>query len=173
MRINADNGFTLIEIMIVVSVMAVLIMGGSLVMFKTMSSRGQNQIDININQAASQIVDMIEKGIAFSIVGSVGGSTRQMCIDAGSTGVEGSTLTVSDVWGSTTYSLNLDDNIASNSTVVSTSNVIVSDLSFRWFCVSGYPDKIRVSFTLDDLAADSGVLDRTFRRDINMYNSGI
>lgn len=169
------KGFTLIEIMIAMAVIAVLLVGGSLVMFATLGSRGQNQADTNINQAGSEAMEAIEQSIRFSTVESVGANNRSACLLAGSTGVSGNSLVVSDSWGSTTYSLNSNRvaSISGATRYLSSSNVTATNLSFTWLCVVGSYDKLRVSVDLDDPSVTDRVLKRTFRRDVNMYNSGI
>ena len=173
------SGFTLVEMMIAVSVLAVIMVGGTLVMFKTISSRGQNQADININQIGSQAMDAIEQSVKFSYVDTVGGFSRVDCIGAGSAGVSGNILTVSDQWGTTTYAtesfggVGESVQIASNSTPISSPIVNASSLVFTWICGNNVSDKLSVSFDLDDVSVQGGVLRRTFRRYINMYNSGI
>jgi prepilin-type N-terminal cleavage/methylation domain-containing protein len=167
------KGFTLLELMIVVSVMAVLIMGATLVMYKTLSSRGQNQAETNINQAGSQAMEAIEQSVKFSTIEGVGVVKRATCLTAGAGGISGSTLSVSDSWGTTTYSLNASSKIASNSAEISGSLVVVTNLSFTWLCAQGYPDKLRISFEMNDAEVSDVLLKRTFRRDISLYNSGI
>ncbi len=169
------NGFTLVEVMIAVVVVAILLTGGSLVLFGTLGSRGQNQADININQAGSQAMESIEQSIRFANIEAVGASDREDCRAAGSIGVSGSNVTVRDSWGSSTYSLDSDRLASSSGSTVylSTPNVVASSLSFTWLCVNGSYDKLRVTFDLNDVSVASELLKRTFKRDINMYNSGI
>jgi len=171
--INYKSGFTLVELMVVVSVIAVLLIGGTMVMFRTLGSRAQNQADININLAGSQTMEALEQGIRFASVTGVGSQTRTDCLVGA---VTGTTLTVSDAGGVSTYSLSDDGRIASTSGVpryLSSLDMLVSDLEFTWICIAGTYDKVRISFEMDDPDLDGEILKRNFERDINMYNSGI
>ena len=172
---NKRNAFTLIEVMIVIAITAVLMTGGSLVLFRTLGSRGQNQADININQAGSQAMESIEQSIRFATVDAVGANTRASCLAAGSSGVSGDTVAVSDSWGASTYSLDTSRiaSVAAVTKYLSTPDVVVSAVSFTWICVSGSYDKLRISFDIDDPVVAGEVMKRNFKRDINMYNSGI
>ncbi len=164
------NGFTLLEMMVAISIMAILISGGTLILFKTLGSRGYNQADLNINTAGSQIMESIEQSIKYSNAEAVGANDREDCAAAGVSGVTASTLSVSDSWGTSVYSL-VGTSIASNSATISSSEVEVTNLEFVWTCVSGAGDKVKISFRLNDTSATT--LARDFLREINMYNSGI
>lgn len=164
------KGFTLIEVMVAVMVLVVIALGGSLVLFKTLSSRGQNQADINIIQDGSEAMQALEQSLRFARVDSIGSTTRTGCLSAGSSGVSGGSMTVEDDFGTSSYSLNSGKiaSVSSSTKYLSSDDVTTSGLTFTWYCVSGSYDKVGVDFTMS-----AGGVTRTFSRDINMYNSGI
>ena len=165
------NGFTLIELMIAITVLVILMVGGTFVLLQTLGSRGQNQVEVNINQAGSQAMESVEQSIRFAFVESLGGGiTRSSCISAGQSGVTGSSVTVSDSYGQTRYYLT-GNRLASESATIkylSSTDVVASNMVVTWYCVTGFSDKLRIKFDMT-----GGSIVRTFSRDINMYNSGI
>ena len=168
-------GFTLMEIMIAVAVIAVLATGGMLVIARTLGSRGQSQGEININQAGAQAMAAFERSVRYGVVTQVGTGDRNDCIAASAAGVSGNDLIVKDAWGMTTYSLITDRiaSVAGSTKYLTTPDVDVSSLEFTWYCAAGAPDKLRISFDMDDPVIQGGILLRNFERDISLYNSGI
>lgn len=174
------------EMMIAVSVMAVIVMGGTMVFFRTLSSSGINQAQLNINASSNQVLNAIETNIQYQKVRSVteAGNTydRDDCVLAGKTGISvfGSELEVYDEFGTTTYSLEMDGKIgsteddkliSSNSAAISSPNLLIRSIRFDWFCIPGSADKLRITLVSNDKGLTSEIPDRLFSRDINMYNS--
>lgn len=172
------NGFTLVEMMIAISVLAVLVLGGTMIFYKTLSSGSLNQATLNTGSSSGQVLAAIESNIRYKKVYSVtdAGSNisyRSTCLANGSV-PNGKILTVYDNFGTTNYKI-LNNQIASDSGVVptpviSTSNLRVVDITFTWFCTPGANDIVRVLVTTNDINT-AGTPNKTFSKDINMYNS--
>lgn len=170
-----NKAFTLVEMMIAVTVMAVIVMGGTMVFFRTLSSSGVNQSVLNVSASSAQTLLAIENNIRYKKVLSLNASDRAACVVAGANGnsVQGDTLKVYDDYGTTTYSLSAN-NIASDSgsgvITINSPNLNVNSLLFEWMCTPGTYDKIRVTINTNDVNLP-GSQGRVFSREINMYNS--
>lgn len=162
--------------MIAVSVMTVIVMGGTIVFFRTLSSGGINQAQLNVTSSGNQVLQAIENSVKYEKVKSVSDGTntyeRDACVLAGKTGgsVSGNSLTVYDQFDTTNYTL-ANDKLSSNSAVISSPNLVIKSVSFEWTCLPGSYDKLRVTLVSNDSGLSSSVPDRTLSRDINMYNS--
>lgn len=177
MRRNLLVGFTLIELMMSVSILVILSIGGSLVLFKTLGSKSFDAADSTITSSATQTLIAFEKTIKFARVDSlsIGGTTtyiRADCDAAGVNGVVGDTINVHDLYGNSSFTLS-GSGIASSGAVMSTADLVISNLAFTWYCVPGRNDRLKVSFKGTYVGSPGGAWIRDFSRDINLYNSRI
>lgn len=170
------GGFTLIEMMIAVSVMAVIVMGGTLVFFRSLGSSGVNQAQINIIASSNQVLAAVENSIRYQEIKELSDGVnfydRDDCITAGKTGgsLSGNRLIVNDLFGESIYSISAVK-LTSNSAVISSPNLIIRSVSFKWFCIAGSNDKLQLQIVANDTGLTTSVPDRTISRDINMYNN--
>lgn len=174
------KGFTLFEMMIAVSILAVIVMGGTVVFYRTLSSSGTNQAQIDVTSSSNQVLQAIENNIRFKKVLAVSGVDRATCQATSGFSVSGSTLSVYDDYCSTVYSLTEDNKVASSSSPVcsggmgvvdiSSPDLKVNDLQFVWTCNPGANDAIKVTIVTNDVDSATSP-DHAFSRDINMYNS--
>lgn len=171
-----NRGFTLLEMMIAVSIMSVIVMGGTLILFRTLGSSGINQSQLNVTSSGNQVLQAIENNIRFQRVKSVSDDSniydRTKCMEKGKTGdfVSGAKLEVYDQFDSTLYSRS-DDKISSNSSVISSDNLVIKEIVFKWYCIPGTNDRVSVTIKVNEAGLSETVPDRTQTRDINMYNS--
>jgi prepilin-type N-terminal cleavage/methylation domain-containing protein len=167
------KGFTLMEMMIAVSLMSVVVMAGTMVFYKSLSSSGMNQAQVNITASSNQVLQLIENSIKYQQINGVGTKVRSDCIAASNSSgsVTGSTLLVHDQFGATTFSRDAVNNkVSSNSAVISSPNLEINSLSFDWFCVPGSSDILRVTIKTRDIGLSQLTTYQTFSKDINMYN---
>lgn len=174
------KGYTLIEMLIVVSLMAIILLGGTTIFFRNLRSGGVGNIDMNVNSELRSVLSMIEKDIRFSNVISVGSGTRSDCVIAGADGYMGNSLTVADLQGLTTTYLLDTEKIASFSAVtakqvdLTSPAAKVTGLRFTWYCLSGISDKMKIEIDMKSAVVGSGFdITRTVSREINLLNSGI
>jgi len=178
------KGYTLVELVVVVSLISVVLLGGTAVFYRSLRSNALGNMDLTINLESRSVLSLIEKDIRFGSVKSIVLSSpptiyeRSDCLSAGS--IVGDMLVVSDMQGlETTYSLS-SEKVASTSAVPSTvfltnsSAVTVKTLRFTWYCQSGISDKIKIDISMENpTAADDLVVSRTISKEINLLNSGI
>lgn len=178
------KGYTLIELVVVITLLSVILLGGTSVFYRSLRSNALGSMDLTINLESRSVLSLIEKNIRFGTVESVALSSppttylRDQCEDSGS--VVGDQLFISDMQGLTTlYSLS-SGKVASTSSVPRTidltnsSVVTVKTLKFTWYCQAGISDKIKIDITMENpTAADDLVVTRTVSKEINLLNSGI
>lgn len=174
------RGYTLIELVIVVSLLVVILLGGTTIFYRSLRSSGVGNVDLNVTSEMRTLLSSIERDIRFSVVNSVGTSQRSDCLSAGSDGVQGNSLSVTDLQGLTT-SYELDtERVASVSAVtnekvyLTNTNSRITGLTFTWYCQAGVSDKIKIDIDVASAVLGSGLdITRNVERDINLLNSGI
>ncbi len=174
------KGYTLIEVVIAVMLLAIILLGGTSLFFQNLRSSGLSEVDLNLTSSLGQTMSSIERDARFSQVVEVDSGTRTDCEAAGASGYSGTSLTVKDLDGlDTVYSLS-GTQIASvaavtgRSTFISSSDISVSRLAFTWFCQSGVNDKLMVEIDASSTVLGSGVVvTRSLSTQIDLLNSGI
>ncbi len=174
------KGYTLIEVLIALLLMAIILLGGTTLFYQNLRSSGLSDVDLNLNSSLRNVLSGIEKDIRFSQVTAVGAGTRQSCLTAGSTGYSGTTLAVTDMNGlGTTYSL-MADKIASTAAVTSQISYITPDnikierLNFTWYCQGNVSDKINIEIDASSIVLGSGLnVTRSVSTEVNLLNSGL
>lgn len=174
------TGYTLIELVIVIALLAIILLGGSSIFFRNLRSNGVGNVDLAVNSEARTVLSLIEKDIRFSRVVNVDVGSRADCINAGGNGYSGNSLTVDDLQGlETVYSLD-SNRVASISAktgvkvYLTSKNIKISSLAFTWYCQSGISDKIKIDMNVSSTILGSALdISRTVSREINLLNSGI
>jgi prepilin-type N-terminal cleavage/methylation domain-containing protein len=174
------SGYTLIELVIVVSLMAIILLGGTGVFYQNLKSSGLGNVNLGINSDLRSVLSMIEKDIRYSMVSSVGIGTRTDCLAEGPAGFAGNSLTVVDLQGMETVYLLDAGRIASVSSTTARSVYLtntssrVTGLQFFWYCQSGVSDKIKIEIDIASSVIESGFdFTRNVSREINLLNSGL
>lgn len=146
------NGFTLIELITVISVLALLVITGMTVFYRSLRGSSRVEVQKTLDSEVQHITRNMSRLIREGVVVAVGGSDRDVCFANG--GLTGASLVVEDAAGyQTTYRLD-NNKIASNAAFLSTSNVVVESLNFDWECGSGTFDNLQVSFAASVLGDD-------------------
>ena len=176
------KGYTLIELVIVVTLLAVVLLGGTSIFYKNLRSSGLGNVDLSLSSELRRIISVLDKSLRFSSVSNVSFGnttyTRTDCLNAGS--VIGDSIRAIDLSGSETlYSLDTEK-IASTSTTTSQKvlltnvNSRVTSLGFTWYCQSGVSDKIKIDIEMASSVLGSGFeISRKMSSEINLLNSGI
>jgi prepilin-type N-terminal cleavage/methylation domain-containing protein len=174
------KGFTLIEVIISVLLLAVILLGGTTLFYQNLKSAGLSDVDSQLNNTEQSILRSVEKDIRFSEVNDVGLGTRLQCLAAGSDGLQGETLSVTNLDGrETTYSLStgkLASTSAETGQVVflNPANITIETLQFTWYCMSGVSDKIKMAVSASSNALGTGIkVEQSASLDINLLNSGL
>ncbi len=173
-------GYTLIELLIAILLLAVILLGGTSLFYRNLRSSGLGDVDLGLNTALRLVLSVIERDIRYGTVKSVGAGVRADCLTSGSTGYIGDTLSITDLQGlGTTYSLETGK-IASTAAdtgvkaYLSPASVTITALSFTWYCQSGVSDKIKIDIDATSNVLGSGIdITRNVSREVNLLNSGI
>lgn len=174
------RGFTFIEVMVAVLLMAIVLFGGTAIFYQNLRSTGLSDIDLNLNTTLRTVLSSMENDIRFSKVLNVGAGDRTDCLLAGDTGFPGSSVTVEDLIGlETVYSLN-DGQISSvasqtaREVLITPENISVDELNFTWYCRGNMSDKIKIEIVASSTVLGSGIeVTKDVFREINLLNSGI
>ena len=174
------KGFTLIEVVIAVMLLAVILWGGTSLFFQSLRSSGLSDVNSNLDNSLQTILSSIEKDIRYGEVTGAGIGVRSDCLNAGETGYSGNSLYVSDLNGSeTVYSL-IDSKIASTSSEtgrtinLNSTDIVITSLQFTWYCRNNISDKINIAIDGNSNVLSTGILvERSLSTEINLLNSGL
>jgi prepilin-type N-terminal cleavage/methylation domain-containing protein len=173
-------GYTLIEMLVALSLMVIVLLGGTLLFTQNLRTGGMTEVDLRVNGSARAILDELERTLRFGEVRRVGQLTRDDCLNALDTGVTADSVEVETISGvSTVYSL-LNQKIASTSAdnvdpfYLGGSDIVVNSLNIGWFCRSGISDKINLEISISSTVLGTGVtITKTVSRDILLLNGSI
>ena len=168
------GGYTLIELVMAVSLLVIVLAGGTTIFYRSFRSSGISDIQTTMNNSVRALDEMIERTLRYGEVIRVGDDNfREQCL-AGD--VSGSSLVVRDsAGGYAIYMLLESGQVSSNSAdmIISNSGIKVTKLLFTWFCRSGVNDKINLKIEAEPVSkVDEGQV-VVFDKDINLLNSGI
>ncbi|HOX95891.1 MAG TPA: prepilin-type N-terminal cleavage/methylation domain-containing protein [Candidatus Woesebacteria bacterium] len=175
------KGYTLFELVVTVSLLVIVLLGGTTIFFRSFRSSGVSDIQSTVNSGLRAVAEMIERTLRYGTVMRVIDSdgvqkTREDCILAAKNneGVVGYSLVVKDsVGGTAIYSLS-DGVVSSNSgVVISSPDVYVTKMQFTWYCRSGVNDRINLLVEATSSATSGEGYSGELARDINLLNSGI
>lgn len=170
------NGYTLVELVVAVSLLSIVLLGGTIIFFKSFKSSGVSDAQTNVNNSVRSLEEMIEKAVKYGTVYRVVGASdndRTACLAAGSTGVVGSQVSVRDLnGGSALYSF-ANGEVSSNSAVISNPSVTVTKFQITWYCRSGVNDKMKIEIEATSGKVNQDLVVGKLEKDINLLNSGI
>lgn len=174
------KGYTLIEAVVAVLLMAIVLLGGTTLLYQSLKTTGLSDIDSNLENSLQSILRGIDRDIRFGEVIAVDDATRSDCLEAGETGYLGSSLRVANFADSeTVYSL-INSKIASTSsetsrvTYLNPDEVTIVSLDFTWYCLAGVSDKIKLMIEASSSALGTGiVVNKSVSTEINLLNSGL
>lgn len=157
------NGFTLIELMIVISVLAVLTVSSTTLFYQSLRTTNRSQSLIESDKNAQFALTVIE--------GFVKNARRVTAVGAGSCPGTSDTLTLlTDDESQVQFSLSAG-RIASNSSYLTSPTVTVEDLQFTCNRTPGAPDQIVVTFDIiHTTTANDATTEKTYTRTLNLRN---
>lgn len=168
-----SNGYTLIELIMAISLLVIVLTGGTAIFYRSFRSSGLSDIQTSLSNNLRYLDEMIERTLRYGEVVRVGEKYRVDCLEAGITGVSGSTLGVLDLaGGEAIYSLS-GGVVSSNSATISNPEIMVTNLEFTWICQSGVNDRINLVIEASVTGKSGDVTTKIFSKDINLLNSGI
>ena len=169
-------GYTLIELIMAVSLLVLVLVGGTTIFYRSFRSSGVSDNQASLNTSLRTLDEMIERTLRFGEVVRVGDNNfRAECLDAlPSEGISGSELVVYDQSGGVaTYTLS-EGAVSSNSgVIISNPEVEVTKLQFTWYCRSGINDKMNLQIEASSKTTTGEGSTAKFNKDINLLNSGI
>jgi len=173
------SGYTLIELIMAVSLLVIVLVGGTAIFYRSFQSSGVSDIQTGLNNGLKSLGDMIEGSLRYGtvvrVVGDSGDKYRTECLNAGETGVSGDSLVLKDSAGEfLVYTLLADGTVSSNSgEIISHQGIVIYELLFTWICRSGVNDKINLLIEATSNTISGEVVSGTINRGINLFNSGI
>lgn len=176
----SKKGYTLIEMIVALSLFMIILLGGTTLFTQNLRSGGLTEVDLDLNGTLRSMLDEMERTMRFGRIIKVDDIDRDQCLVFGTDGYTGTNVEVEDLSGLTSiYSLSAD-RIASVSSETSTTTYLngegikINSLSIKWFCQSGISDKINLEINASSTVLGSGVtISRTVSRDLVLLNSSI
>jgi len=113
------KGYTLIELIITISLLVIVLVGGTTIFYRSFRSSGVSDIQATLNDSLNSLDTMIESvlryGAVIRLVDADGNQKlRADCLEASDSGVVGNSLIVRDSYGgNAVYSLS-DGEVSSN-----------------------------------------------------------
>ena len=174
------RGYTLIEAIISVLLLAIILLGGTTLFYQNLKSVGFSDVNSNLNGTLESVLGAMEKDIRYSDVVSVGIGTRLECLATEAIGYEGTSLRVRDLNGHETVYSWQDDKVASTSsetgqaTYLNSDNIKVEALRFTWFCLAGVGDKIKITIDASSNVLSTGIrVEQNVSAEVDLLNSGL
>lgn len=174
------KGYTLIEAVIAVLLLAIVLLGGTSLLYQSLKTTGLSDVDSNLSNSLQSIMNGLEKDIRFGNVLAVGSGSRAECLAAGDAGYGGDSLKVTDFGDlETIYSL-ANAKIASTSaqtgtvTYLNSDDISIDAISFTWYCLAGVSDKIKLVIDASSTALGTGIkVSKSVSSEISLLNSGL
>ncbi len=174
------KAFTLIEVIMAVTLLAIILLGGTGLFYQNLKLTGLSDVDSNLTNSLQSILRSMEKDIRFGEVTGVGVGTRTDCLLAGDVGYVGNNLYMSDLGGHETVYTVMNNKIASTSsetnriTYLNTDQITIESLQFTWYCLAGISDKIKIAIDASSSALGTGTkVEQSVSSEINLLNSGL
>jgi len=172
------QGFTLIELVVVIGVMLVIVGAGMGVFYQSLRSGSRIDFELFMDTSSRVIESSMIDTIGFGRVVSVADQGQDLCLAAGADGLSGESLVVAVAGKLTEYTLE-NDYIASSSTNptnqirISPEGIKIKTLNFNWICSSGETEKLKVDFTAQAEKEDQDVpIEKNYSFEVILKNSG-
>lgn len=138
---NKQQGFTLIEILMTITVLGVLFATSVALFFQVFRSSGKSSSVVDVEQNAQLSMSIMDRLIK-----------NAQSVDSGCPG-SGNAITITNRDGQqTTFSVIVDadgvSRLASNSAEISTPEVEITNLTFDCLKTEGVPEQIEISMTI-------------------------
>lgn len=171
-----DTGYTLIELIMAVSLLVLVLVGGTTIFYRSFRSSGISDIQASLNTSLRTLDEMIERTLRFGEVVRVGENNyRPECLEAvPSEGISGSEMVVRDQSGGVAIYTLSEGVVSSNSgVIISNPEIEITKLQFTWYCRSGVNDKMNLLIEASSKTNSGEGSKAVFNKDINLLNSGI
>lgn len=167
-------GYTLIELIITVTLLAIVLTGGTAIFFKSFRSSSVSDVQTEVDSGLRALDEMLERSLLYGTVVRVDNYYRAECL-ASANGVSGNSLGVRDLYGGEAiYTFLVDGTVSSNSgIIISNSEIVVTNLKFTWYCRSGVNDKMNLLIEATSNLVNGETTSSTLNKDINLLNSGV
>ncbi|MBU1200494.1 hypothetical protein KJ953_03065 [Patescibacteria group bacterium] len=170
-----DNGYTLMELVVVIGVLIVVIGAGMNVFYQSLRSGAKIDYELFLDGTSRVVENSMSLLIRYGQVVGVEGQDDSVCLSAGSGGVVGNTLVVAENGRQTEYAL-ISDFIASSSSQqvrVSPEGMKVNAIEFNWVCGYGKQEKVVVSYRAQAEKDDQVVpVEESYSFEVLVKNSG-
>lgn len=172
MRIR-PAGYTLIELIITVTLLAIVLTGGTAIFFKSFRSSSVSDVQTEVYSGLKTLAEMLERSLLYGTVVRVDNYFRADCL-ASVNGVSGSSIGVRDIYGGEAIYTLANGEVSSNSgIIISNSEIEVTNLKFTWYCRSGVNDKMNLLIEATSNLVNGESASSTLNKDINLLNSGV
>jgi len=172
------NGYTLMELVVVIGVMLVIIGSGMAVFYQSLRSGSKIDFELFLDSSSRLIENSMVGVIEYSRIVSLEGQDQDACLAAGPSGVLGNSLIVDIEGNFTEYALE-DGYITSSSAEtrsyvnINPDGVSINILSFNWVCLYGETERLIASFTAQAEKDDQEVaILKEFSFEMLLKNSG-
>ncbi len=177
------HGFTLIELMVGVGIIAILATTGAAIFLRSLRGTSQVEIRRTLDDRAGLITTGLGRFFREGQAVSLDGQTRDTCLTAGT--VSGDSLVVEAIDGlDSTFSVDASGVISSFSAqLVQTVDINPESVTvnhqgtqtdyFTWYCLRGIPDRLVMRFNAVSISdqGDTSV-NNDYIIDVTMRNSG-
>lgn len=176
----SNKGFTLMEMMVAVTLVVILAGVGTSIMLLSLRSTMQTSVNQKLNRGLSQTLDLISEGVKYAngveVIKSDGTIiTREECISQTKTvgSVYGVSFRVKDGFGESIYTLSNKVVSSSSATILNLSDTTleVTGLGFDWSCGFSRPDTLTISIDGCQFCNTVSEIKKTVTRELTMYNS--
>lgn len=173
------KGYSLMELLVVISVLVIVMIGGTTIFLSNLRSGGMNEVQLKTSKSARSLMDTIESRLRYSKVVDIDSLQRDRCLLAGTDGVSGSKILFENAEGRQEEIGFFDGSITSSSAELNVSvklnsdNVTVEKFVVEWFCGPGINDKIKLDLSLKGVGVDQKFnATEGITREMILLNSG-
>lgn len=175
-------GYTLIELVMSISLLVIVLIGGTAIFYRSFRSSGISDVQTVVNNSMRSLDEMIERTLRYGSINRIIGTDdqeilRPECLsesESNGVGVVGKTLVVQDPSGGEAIYTLEDGVVSSNSSVpISNAEVEITKMEFTWYCRSGVNDKMNLLIEASSKTKSGEGTTGSFSKDINLLNSGI
>lgn len=158
-----NKGFTLLELLVVITVVAVISVAGVGLFYQALRGGGKAQALKELDQNAQLVINLMEFHIrnARDIVDVSGADCPATGDSLSITGFDGLV---------TTYDLTAEGKIASNGAEISSQSVEVTNLVFECTRQTGTPDQVMITFTVGYKVGTEVIDERDYTSVVGLRN---
>lgn len=177
MKRTSNSAYTLIEMLVALSLMIIVLLGGTFLFIQNLRSGGLTEVDLKINRSSRYVLDSLERVLRFGSITSIDEMGRDDCLVASSSGIVGTNLLIKTLDGESINYYVSEEKIASQSAeaaspeYISGDDLSVNSWQLQWFCSSGLSDKIKIEMNISSTVLGTGVtITKNVSRDILLLN---